>query len=449
MRDDAILDNLVTQLRERNPGETLYQQSVRDVLHDLPGEFVSDSRYRKAKLIERILEPDRVLIFRVTWQDDCGVTHVNRGFRVQHSNAIGPYKGGTRFHPSVNLDVFKFLAFEQSLKNALTGLPLGGGKGGSDFDPKGKSDNEIMRFCQAFMTELFRHVGEDTDIPAGDIGVGQREIGYLFGQYKRLTNKYAGVLTGKEIELGGSHVREEATGFGVAHFMSLMLQRRNETIEGKSCVVSGAGNVATHTAKTLIARGARVLTLSDSTGFILVTDGISPDLIDRVIELKLDKNASLRELANEHEIDFHRDQKPWNVACDLAFPCATEKEITEEDADQLLKNGCTALCEGANKPVTSGGIRKLIDAEVLVAPGKAANAGGVAISGLEMAQNQSGLRWGRERIREQLCAIMGSIHEECVEHGQITANGYVNYVRGANRAGFTKLAYATAALGIT
>ncbi len=439
------LERFLAGLRRRNPGEHEFHQAVEEVAVNILPFVAERPQYEHKRILERMTEPDRIIIFRVCWEDDEGNIRVNRGYRIQCNNSIGPYKGGIRFHPSVNLSILKFLAFEQTFKNSLTGLPLGGGKGGSDFDPKGKSANEVMRFCQSFMTELHRHVGPDTDVPAGDIGVGSREVGYLFGQYKRLTNRFEGVLTGKALEFGGSHIRNEATGYGVVYLMENVLQRCQEELEGKTCAISGAGNVATHCAEKLIERGAKVLTLSDSSGFIYDPEGITQEKLEWVKELKNERRGRIQEYAEHFGCEFS-EGRPWKVPCELAFPCATQNEMEEPDVRTLVRNGCQAVAEGANMPTTPGAIEVLREARVLHAPAKAANAGGVAVSGLEMSQNSVRIRWNREEVDEHLQRIMSEIHDQCVEFGE--HGEYVDYMRGANIAGFRKVAHAMLAYGV-
>nr|NIQ03515.1 NADP-specific glutamate dehydrogenase [Nitrospinaceae bacterium]NIR57408.1 NADP-specific glutamate dehydrogenase [Nitrospinaceae bacterium]NIS87860.1 NADP-specific glutamate dehydrogenase [Nitrospinaceae bacterium]NIT84731.1 NADP-specific glutamate dehydrogenase [Nitrospinaceae bacterium]NIU46909.1 NADP-specific glutamate dehydrogenase [Nitrospinaceae bacterium] len=391
-------------------------------------------------------EPDRIIIFRVCWEDDKEIIHVNRGYRVQFNNAIGPYKGGIRFHPSVNLSILKFLGFEQTFKNSLTTLPMGSSKGGSDFDPKGKSEREVMRFCQAFMTELCKHIGENTDIPAGDIGVGTREISFMFGQYKRLCNEFTGALTGKALEYGGSLIRKEATGYGCAYFMEEMLKHQGDNLKDKVCLVSGSGNVAMYTAEKLVQLGAKVVTLSDSSGFIHDPDGLNEEKMAFVIELKTFKRGRISEYAREFQCHFYPDKQPWNVPCDLAFPCAVQNEIDEKDARALVKNGCMGVAEGANMPATAEAIQAFQDAKILFAPGKASNAGGVAVSGMEMTQNTIRMAWAQEDVDLLLRGTMRDIHQQCVNFG--TEEGYINYVKGANLAGFKKVADAMLAYGV-
>ena len=432
------IEDFMAKVIEKNPGELEFHQAVREVVESVMPFIEENPKYQEAKILERMVEPERVIMFRVPWLDDKGEIHINRGYRIEMSSAIGPYKGGLRFHPSVNLGILKFLAFEQVFKNSLTTLPMGGGKGGSDFDPKGKSDNEVMRFCQSFMTELFRHIGPDTDVPAGDIGVGGREIGYLFGQYKRLRNEFTGVLTGKGLNWGGSLIRPEATGYGCVYFVEEMLKTKGESIKGKVCAVSGAGNVAQYTTEKLIQLGAKVITLSDSNGFIYDEAGIDHKELKCVLELKNVRRGRIKECAKEFNCKYFENQKPWGIECDIAFPCATQNEINEEDAKTLVKNGCIAIGEGANMPTTPEGVEVFQKAKILYAPGKAANAGGVATSGLEMTQNSMRLSWTRDEVDKKLREIMLAIHEQCVKYGK-EAN-FIDYVKGANIAGFVKVA---------
>ena len=436
-------------VKKRNPGQSEFVQAVQEVAQDI-FEFIEDKEaYHSAQILRRIAEPDRVVSFRVCWEDDNHNVRVQRGWRVQCNNAIGPYKGGIRFHPSVTESVLKFLAFEQTFKNSLTGLPMGGGKGGANFNPKGKSDAEVMRFCQAFMTELYRHIGPDTDVPAGDIGVGAREIGYMFGQYKRITNRWEGVLTGKGTEYGGSKMRPEATGYGAVYFLDNMLKHKGEGLEGKSAIVSGSGNVATHAAEKLTQLGAKVLTLSDSNGFIHDPDGFTQEKIDWVKELKNKRRGRISEYADEFKgATFHGDgARPWGVKADVALPCATQNELNEDEAKTLVGNGVKAVSEGANMPTTLEGVHVFQEAKILYAPGKAANAGGVAVSGLEMSQNAERISWNHERLGQMLTELMEGIHGQCVEFGK-TGGGHVNYVKGANIAGFKKVADAMLAFGV-
>ena len=441
------LDTFMSGLKRRNPGEPEFHQAVQEVAGSIIPFIQDKPRYMKMRILERLAEPDRVVAFRVCWEDDEGNIRVNRGYRVQNCNAIGPYKGGIRFHPSVTLSVLKFLAFEQTFKNSLTGLPMGGGKGGADFNPKGKSDNEVMRFCQSFMTELHRHIGPDTDVPAGDIGVGAREIGYMFGQYKRLENQFTGVLTGKGMEFGGSLIRTEATGYGTVYMMQDMLTRIGNGFEGKTCLVSGSGNVAQYATEKINHLGGKVVTMSDSSGFIHVPGGIDEEKLAYIIDLKGVKRGRLEEATKEFECTYHEGQRPWNVPCDLAFPCATQNEISGDEAKALIKNGCMGISEGANMPTVQEGIDAFIDAKILFAPSKAANAGGVAVSGLEMSQNSARISWKEAELQQLLRDIMQGIHDNCVEYGA-EPGGYVNYLKGANIAGFVKVADAMLAYGV-
>ncbi len=445
----SAVDEFMDQVVARNPGQPEFHQAVREVVESVMPVVQANPAYRKAKILQRMVEPERVIIFRVPWVDDRGEIQVNRGYRVQMNSAIGPYKGGLRFHPTVTLSVLKFLAFEQVFKNSLTTLPMGGAKGGSDFDPKGKSDGEVMRFCQAFMNELVRYIGPDTDVPAGDIGVGGREIGFLFGQYKKLTNRFCGVLTGKGLAYGGSLIRPEATGYGAVYFAEEMLATRGESVRGKLAAVSGSGNVAQYTVEKLLQKGARVITLSDSNGTIVDPDGINAEKLAWVIELKELRRGRIAEYAGKFKgAKYYPDKKPWGIRCDLAIPGATQNEIDGEDAKTLVSNGCRCVSEGANMPTTPEGIRVFLDARVLYGPGKAANAGGVAVSGLEMNQNQGCMRRSRAEVDQQLQNIMRSIHENCVRYGGNGNGGFVNYVQGANVAGFTKVAEAMLAQGL-
>jgi glutamate dehydrogenase (NADP+) len=431
---------------EKNPGEPEFHQAVLEVVETLMPFIEENQKYRKARILERMVEPERVIIFRVPWVDDRGEIQINRGFRIQMNSAIGPYKGGLRFHPSVNLGILKFLAFEQVFKNSLTTLPMGGGKGGSDFDPKGKSDNEVMRFCQSFMTELFRHIGAQTDVPAGDIGVGGREVGFLFGQYKRLTNEFTGVLTGKGRNWGGSLIRPEATGYGAVFFAQEMLQTWGESIDGKTCVVSGAGNVAQYTVEKINQLGGKCVALSDSCGFIHDPKGIDTEKLEYVIHLKTVKRCSIEDYAEKFGCKFYPGQRPWGIKCDIAFPSATQNELDGNDAKTLVENGCKCVSEGANMPSTSEAVKVFQKTRILYGPGKAANAGGVATSGLEMSQNSLKLSWPREEVEGRLKQIMQGIHEACYKHGK--EGDYVNYVKGANIAGFVKVADAMIDQGI-
>lgn len=422
----------------RNPGEVEFYQAVREVVESITPYIEKNRKYQTAKILERLVEPERVIMFRVPWLDDKGEVRINRGYRIEMSSAIGPYKGGLRFHPSVNLSILKFLAFEQVFKNSLTTLPMGGGKGGSDFDPKGKSDNETMMFCQSFMTELQRHIGPDTDVPAGDIGVGGREIGYLFGQYKRLRNEFTGVLTGKGLKWGGSLIRPEATGYGCVYFVEEMLKTKGKSLAGKVCAVSGSGNVAQYTAEKLIELDARVVTFSDSGGFIYDERGIDDKKLEYVLELKNVRRGRIKEYAKKFDCKYFEGKRPWAVKCDIAFPSATQNELGESDAKTLVKNGCIAVGEGANMPTTPEGVKVFQQAGILYAPGKASNAGGVATSGLEMSQNSMRLSWSRQDVDNKLREIMMAIHAQCVKYGK--EGGHVNYVNGANIAGFVKVA---------
>ncbi len=442
----AALEKFLEGVNGRNRYEPEFQQAVAEVATSIVPFIEERPDYREARVLQRLTEADRIISFRVVWEDDRGQVRVNRGYRVQWSNAIGPYKGGLRFHQNVNLSILKFLAFEQTFKNSLTGLPLGGGKGGSNFNPKDKSDLEIMRFCQAFMTEFHRHVGPHTDVAAGDIGVGTREISYLFGQYKRLRNEFTGVLTGKALSYGGSQIRVEATGYGTVYLMEDMLKHHGHSIDGKTALVSGAGNVAQYAAEKLIDLGSKVVTMSDSTGFIHDPAGIDTERLEYIKELKSNRGSSIQEYADKFGAEFHAGKRPWSVPGDLALPCATQNELDEDDAKALVKNGCIAVGEGANMPTTKGGIDVFQEADTLYAPGKAANAGGVATSGLEMTQNSMRLSWSREELDTRLRGIMSNIHEQCVEYGN--HNGNVDYVKGANIAGFVKVADAMLAYGI-
>jgi glutamate dehydrogenase/leucine dehydrogenase len=440
------VEQFVADVVARNPNEPEFHQAVREVVESVYPVVEASKAYREARILERLVEPERVVMFRVPWVDDQGQIQINRGFRIEMNSAIGPYKGGLRFHPTVTLGVLKFLAFEQVFKNSLTTLSMGGGKGGSDFDPKGKSDNEVMRFCQSFMTELYRHIGPDTDVPAGDIGVGGREIGFLFGQYKRIANRFNGVLTGKGLPYGGSLIRPEATGYGSVYFAQEMLATRGESVRGKVATVSGAGNVAQYTVEKLIEFGAKPVTLSDSGGTIVDEEGIDAEKLAWVMDLKNVRRGRIKEYADRFpRATFLPGQRPWGVKCDLAFPSATQNEVDERDARTLVANGCICVSEGANMPTTPEGVDVFLAAKVLYGPGKAANAGGVAVSGLEMTQNAGVVRWPREEVDMRLQQIMKSIHANCVRYG--SSDGFVNYVRGANVAGFVKVADAMLAQG--
>lgn len=435
-------------LVRRNPGQPEFHQAVREVTESLMPYLLEHPRYRKAQILERMTEPDRVIIFRVTWEDDKGNIRANRAWRVQFNNSIGPYKGGMRFHPSVTLSVLKFLGFEQVLKNSLTTLPMGGGKGGSNFNPKGKSDREVMRFCHSLMIELSRHIGEDTDVPAGDIGVGAREISYMFGQYKRLENRFTGILTGKGLAFGGSLVRTEATGYGAVYFMQNMLARRGDGIAGKTAVVSGSGNVALYVIEKLNELGAKVVTASDSGGFIHDPDGIRDEKLDWLKQLKEVRRGRIKEYAKKFGCAFYEKQRPWATPCDLAFPCATQNELNLEQAKTLLANGVLAVAEGANMPTELNAVQAFREARILFGPAKAANAGGVAVSGLEQSQNALRISWTRDEVDGRLQDIMKNIHAKCVEFGHNGKDEYIDYVDGANIAGFVKVADAMLAYGI-
>lgn len=443
MKTNEVLDTL----KRRYPNEPEYIQAVSQVLATIEDEYNEHPEFEKSNLIERLCIPDRIYTFRVTWVDDKGKVQTNTGYRVQHNNAIGPYKGGLRFHSSVNLGILKFLAFEQTFKNSLTTLPMGGAKGGSDFSPRGKSNGEIMRFCQAFMTELWRNIGPDTDVPAGDIGVGGREVGYMFGMYKKLTHEYTGTFTGKGLEFGGSLIRPEATGYGNVYFLLEMLKTRGIDIKGKTVCVSGSGNVAQYTVDKLITLGAKVVTLSDSDGYIYDPDGIDREKWNYVMELKNIERGRIREYAEKYGVKYVAGARPWNEKCDIALPSATQNEIDGDDARALLKNGVIAVSEGANMPSTPEAIAKFQKAKILYAPGKASNAGGVSVSGLEMTQNSERLNWSSEEVDNKLHSIMKSIHEACIRYGT-QPDGYINYVKGANIAGFMKVAKAMMAQGI-
>lgn len=437
---EAQVNEFMTKIIAKNPGEPEFHQAVKEVAESLMPFINENPKYKNAKILERMAEPERVIIFRVPWLDDKGEIQINRGFRVQMNSAIGPYKGGLRLHPTVNLGVLKFLAFEQVLKNSLTTLPMGGGKGGSDFDPKGKSDNEVMRFCQSFMTELSKHIGADTDVPAGDIGVGGREIGYLFGQYKRLRNEFTGVLTGKGLGWGGSLIRPEATGYGVVYFASEMLATQGKEFKGKTVLVSGSGNVAQFAVEKATQLGAKVVTMSDSNGYIYDAEGINEEKLAYVKELKNVKRGRIKEYATKYpSAKYFEGERPWGVKADIALPCATQNEINEEDAKKLVANGIFCIAEGANMPSTNEAIAVYQKARILYAPGKASNAGGVATSGLEMTQNSERLAWSREEVDAKLHQIMIGIHATCAKYGK-EADGHIDYVKGANIGGFVKVA---------
>jgi glutamate dehydrogenase (NADP+) len=439
-------NDFMTEMAAKNPAQPEFLQAVKEVVESIWPVYESNPKYKQAKILQRIVEPERTIIFRVPWVDDEGEVHVNRAFRVEFNSAIGPYKGGLRFHPSVNLSILKFLGFEQIFKNSLTTLPMGGGKGGSDFDPKGKSDNEVMRFCQSFMAELFRHIGANTDVPAGDIGVGGREIGYMFGMYKKLRNEFTGVLTGKKLTWGGSLIRPEATGFGTVYFAEEMLKMRGMDFEGKTVAVSGSGNVAQYATQKVNDLGGKVVTLSDSSGFIHDPDGISGDKWEYIMELKNVKRGRIKEYADEFGAKYYDNLRPWSIPCDIALPCATQNEVNEEEAKTLVKNGCVCVSEGANMPSTPGAVDVFLNNKVMYGPGKAANAGGVATSGLEMSQNSLRLSWSREEVDGRLHRIMQAIHEQCVRYGK--DGDFINYVTGANVAGFIKVAEAMIDQGI-
>lgn len=439
------LKNFIDYVEKQNPHEPEFLQAVTEVVEDLiPYINEHHPEYADLKILERLVEPERVVSFRVAWLDDQNNVQVNRGYRVQMNSAIGPYKGGLRFSPTVNLSILKFLAFEQVFKNALTSLPIGGGKGGSNFDPKGKSDNEIMRFCQAFMTELYRHIGSETDVPAGDIGVGGREIGYLFGQYKRIQNNFTGVLTGKGVQWGGSYIRPEATGYGLLYFVQNIFENDNEILDGKVVTISGAGNVAFYAAEKALSFGAKVITLSNSTGTIYDKDGFTHEKLVHLA--KLGRNLSEFPLRYP-SAKFHAGEKPWQFVCDIALPCATQNELDEADALELIKNGCICVAEGANMPSTAEAIKVFHDAKIAYAPGKAANAGGVAVSGLEMSQNSIGQQWSSSKVDDRLKAIMANIYKTCLRYGK-EKDGYINYLKGANLGGFIKVAEAMKAQGV-
>lgn len=445
---NAVLDEFMQGLIRRNPGEPEFHQAVYEVAQHIIPFTMKHPKYEQHQIFQRLTEPDRIVSFRVCWEDDQGQVRTQRGYRVQHNNAIGPYKGGIRFHHNVTQSILKFLAFEQTLKNSLTGLPMGGGKGGADFNPKGKSDREIMRFCQAFMTELSRHIGPFTDVPAGDIGVGGREISYMFGQYKRIRNEFTGVLTGKGISYGGSEIRTEATGYGVVYFMQDMLATKGQTFAGKRCLVSGSGNVAQYAVEKIIELGGTVVAMSDSSGTIYDKDGITTEKLAHVKHLKEVQRARISEYLNKYPAaEFYEGKTPWHIPCDLAFPCATQNEINGEDAANLVRNGCSGVSEGANMPSNQDAITTFQKAGLLYAPSKAANAGGVAVSGLEMTQNSMRISWSRDELNVRLRNIMSDIHSKCVQYGK-DENGNVDYLKGANIAGFVKVGEAMLAYGI-
>ncbi len=443
-----LIEEFMAGIIAKNPGEKEFHQAVREVVESLAPYLVENPALRKMKVLERIAEPERVIMFRVPWLNDKGEVEINRGYRIQMNSALGPYKGGLRFHPSVNLSILKFLAFEQTFKNSLTTLPMGGGKGGSDFNPKNRSDNEVMKFCQSFATELQRHIGADTDVPAGDIGVGGREVGFMFGQYKRLRNEFTGTFTGKGIEFGGSPLRPEATGYGTCYFAQAMLATKGDSFQGKTVVISGSGNVAQYAVQKCIQLGAKVVTLSDSNGFIHDPKGIDAGKLEYVLELKNIFRGRISEYVTRYpEATYFKDQKPWGIKCDIALPCATQNELDGESAKTLVTNGCICVAEGANMPSTPEAIEVFQTNKVLYAPGKASNAGGVATSGLEMTQNSIRLKWSPEEVDKKLHSIMTDIHSACVKYGT-ESDGYVNYVKGANIAGFIKVARAMMAQGL-
>lgn len=442
------IEDFLNLVRDRNGHEPEFMQAVEEVAETVIPYIVKNDIYHGKNILLRMVEPERVVTFRVCWVDDSGEIQVNRGYRVQMNSAIGPFKGGLRFHPSVNMSILKFLAFEQVFKNSLTTLPLGGGKGGADFDPKGKSDNEVMRFCQSFMTELYRHIGNETDVPAGDIGVGTREIGFMFGQYKRLSNKFNGILTGKGLSFGGSLIRPEATGYGCVYFAENMLKTKEEAIKGKTALVSGSGNVAQFAAEKLIQLGAKVITMSDSQGYMIDRDGIDAEKLEHIKDIKNKKRGRIREYLEKYpNAEFHEGIAPWVEPADMAFPCATQNELTHDHAKALVKNGCMLVAEGANMPSTKEAVEHFRNNKILFAPGKASNAGGVATSGLEMTQNAMRFGWTSKEVDQKLRGIMDDIHGKCVEYGS-DENGYVDYVKGANIAGFVKVADAMLAQGV-
>ncbi|MFT3949201.1 MAG: NADP-specific glutamate dehydrogenase [Agriterribacter sp.] len=442
-----IVSQFLERVKARNAGENEFLQAVTEVAESILPYIYETPQYKNARILERIVEPERVIIFRVPWLNDKGEVEVNRGFRVQMNSSIGPYKGGLRFHPSVNLSVLKFLAFEQVFKNSLTGLPMGAGKGGSDFDPKGRSDNEVMKFCQSFMTELYRHVGADIDIPAGDIGVGKREIGYLFGQYKRIRGEFTGVLTGKGYEWGGSLIRPEATGYGLVYFVEEIMKVTGDSMVGKKVAISGSGNVAQFAAEKCIERGAIVVTMSDSEGFIYDPDGIDENKLVYIKHLKETERGRIKEYAKKYNADFFAGERPWKIKCDIALPNATQNELDGDDAMHLIKNGCICVAEGANMPCTPEAVAVFHKAKIFYAPGKAANAGGVAVSGLEMSQNSQRYSWTREEVDSKLKGIMKEIHKMCLKYGK-EKDGYTNYEKGANIGGFVKIADSMLAQGV-
>jgi glutamate dehydrogenase (NADP+) len=442
------VDDFMAGVIARNPAEPEFYQAVHEVVESLAPFIIENPVLMKNKILERMAEPERVIMFRVPWLDDRGEVQINRGFRVQMNSAIGPYKGGLRFHASVNLGILKFLAFEQVLKNSLTSLPMGGGKGGSDFNPKGKSDNEVMKFCQSFMTELQRHIGPNTDVPAGDIGVGGREVAYMYGQYKRLRNEFTGTLTGKGLDFGGSPLRPEATGYGTVYFAKEMLKTRNESFKGKTVAISGSGNVAQYAVEKVLEMGGKVVTLSDSNGSIYDAEGITKEKLEYVMVLKNAIRGRIKEYADKYpSAEFWENERPWKAKCDVALPCATQNELNGDDAVKLVENGCICVAEGANMPSTPEAVKVFLERKILFGPGKAANAGGVAVSGLEMSQNSMRLQWTAQEVDEKLQSIMKNIHDACVKNGK-SADGFVNYVNGANISGFTKVANAMLAQGL-
>jgi len=439
---NGFLNNLI----KKNNCQPEFIQSVSEIIPDIFPIILENPLYQKNKILDRLVEPERIIVFRINWLDDNNEVKINRGYRVQMNSAIGPYKGGLRFHPTVNLSVLKFLAFEQIFKNALTTLPLGSGKGGSDFNPKGKTENEIMKFCQAYMSELFRHIGSDTDIPAGDIGVGRREIGYLFGQYKKLKNKFTGALTGKGLEYGGSKIRLKSTGYGIVYFTNEMLKTKNMDLKDKTIVISGSGNVAQYTVEKCIELGGKVVTLSDSNGFIYDKNGITQEKLNYILELKNIKHERIKKYSEKFKCEYYKNQKPWNIKCDIAFPCATQNELNLDDAKSLINNNCKCVVEGANMPCTLDAVKYFLENKILYAPGKAANAGGVSVSGLEISQNKIKFNWSEKEVNKKLKDIMLNIHNQCLEKG--AQNNYVNYLKGANISGFIKVAEAMLAQGI-
>ena len=432
------MNDFIESVKLKNPNEIEFHQAVHEVIESIWDFVIDNPQYQYNAILERITEPERVLMFRVPWMDDKGIIQINKGYRIEFNSAIGPYKGGLRFHPSVNLSILKFLGFEQVFKNSLTTLPMGGGKGGSDFDPKGKSDNEVMRFCQSFMTELSRHIGQHTDVPAGDIGVGGREIGFMFGQYKRIKNEFTGVLTGKGLNWGGSLIRPEATGYGAVYFAQEMLKTKNESFKNKTVAISGSGNVAQFAAEKVIELGGKVITLSDSSGTIYDKDGLNTEKLDYVKDLKNNKRGRIQEYTKKFKAEYFEGERPWNKKCDVALPCATQNEINLNDAKNLIKNKCVCIAEGANMPTETDAVHEFIKNKILFGPGKAANAGGVAVSGLEMSQNSMRIAWTKEEVDQRLNQIMKDIHTQCIEYG--SEEGFINYVKGANIAGFIKVA---------